>query len=81
MRFSYVQRNVYLIHDSHSAFHRNVYIRLMGRCHLCHTYSPTECNLYFDIPFAERKFKSSQSLDHGEIRFVLLFNIDINCNS
>jgi hypothetical protein len=43
------KNTLYLIHDSHSAFHRKMYIRLLVKCHLPHLTSCalTKSSLYF----------------------------------
>jgi hypothetical protein len=45
-------KNLYVIHDSHSPFHRKMYIRLMGLWHPCPIRPPiVPLNVYFDIFF------------------------------
>jgi hypothetical protein len=39
------QKRLYLIHDSHSPFHRKMYIRLLDQCHVC-PISPPVLTLY-----------------------------------
>jgi hypothetical protein len=46
MLLYYIQKNLYLIHNSHSSFHRKMYIRLLVWCHLCKiTYKKTSVAL------------------------------------
>jgi hypothetical protein len=50
----YVPKNVCLIHDSHSLFHRKMYIRLLFRCHLCSIWPPVfplDLTYFFNITF------------------------------
>jgi hypothetical protein len=53
-------KNLYLIHDSHSPFHRKMHIHLLVHCHPPHltSCSPTKSNLYFDISFTTVMSKS-----------------------
>jgi hypothetical protein len=46
------KNNLYLIHDSHSPFHRKRYTCLLVQCHLCPICTLTKPNLHFDSSFA-----------------------------